>query len=247
MNGFSLDGQTPLISGAGQRWGLAIAKAMGQAGAEVLLHARDLAQAQSAVQGLAAFGQFRPLAFDLTDENAMKAALAEHPEITILVNNAGLRDRRPLADLEGGAVRALLEVNLIAALSLTRLVAPPMRARRYGRILNISSIAGQIARGDAAYTASKGGLDALTRALAAELGPDGINVNALAPGFFATETNAQMAQDPSIDAWLQQRTSLGRWGMPEEIAGAAVFLCSPGASYVTGQILAVDGGYLAHF
>lgn len=247
MSGFSLKGDTALISGAGKGLGLAIAKAMGQAGADVLLHARTLAQAQSAAQALAGFGQFRPLAFDLTDEDAMRAALAGHQEISILVNNAGLRDRRPLRDLDGGALRALLEVNLIAALSLTRLVAPPMRARGYGRVLNISSIAGQIARGDAAYTASKGGLDALTRALAAELGPDGINVNALAPGFFATETNAEMVQDPSLTAWLQRRTSLGRWGRPEEIAGAAVFLCSPAASYITGQILAVDGGYLAHF
>lgn len=247
MSGFSLKGDTALISGAGKGLGLAIAKAMGQAGADVLLHARTLAQAQSAAQALAGFGQFRPLAFDLTDEDAMRAALAGHQEISILVNNAGLRDRRPLRDLDGGALRALLEVNLIAALSLTRLVAPPMRARGYGRVLNISSIAGQIARGDAAYTASKGGLDALTRALAAELGPDGINVNALAPGFFATETNAEMVQDPSLTAWLQRRTSLGRWGRPEEITGAAVFLCSPAASYITGQILAVDGGYLAHF
>ncbi len=247
MSGFSLKGDTALISGAGKGLGLAIAKAMGQAGADVLLHARTLAQAQSAAQALAGFGQFRPLAFDLTDEDAMRAALAGHQEISILVNNAGLRDRRPLRDLDGGALRALLEVNLIAALSLTRLVAPPMRARGYGRVLNISSIAGQIARGDAAYTASKGGLDALTRALAAELGPDGINVNALAPGFFATETNAEMVQDPSLTAWLQRRTSLGRWGRPEEITGAAVFFCSPAASYITGQILAVDGGYLAHF
>lgn len=247
MNGFSLKGQTALISGAGKGLGLVIAKAMGEAGANVLLHARTMAQAQSAAQTLAGFGQFRPLAFDLTDETAIEAALAGHQDISILVNNAGLRDRRPLRDLDAGAVRALLEVNLIAALSLARLAALPMRARGYGRVLNISSIAGQIARGDAAYTASKGGLDALTRALAAELGPDGINVNALAPGFFATETNAQMVQDASLATWLQRRTSLGRWGRPEEIGGAAVFLCSPAASYITGQILAVDGGYLAHF
>jgi gluconate 5-dehydrogenase len=123
-----------------------------------------------------------------------------------------------------------------------------MIAQGGGRIINIASIAGPIARGgDAAYTASKAGLIGLTRALAAELGPHNITVNAIAPGFFATEANTGMTADPKIAAWLAGRTSLGRWGKADEIGGAAVFLASGAASFVTGHVLVVDGGHVSHF
>ena len=244
---FSLENRRILVTGATRGLGLAIAKALAEAGAEVWMNGRDAATLQAAA---ATVPGAHTLPFDVADPAAVDAAfvtLAALPGgLQGLVNNVGQRDRRPLEAFALDDVRRLLEVNLIAPFDLARRAARLME--HGGRIVNISSIAGQIARdGDAVYTAGKGGLEALTRALAAEFGARAITVNAVAPGFFATETNAAINADPATHAWLRERTSLGRAGQPHEVAGAVLFLMSDAASYVTGHTLAVDGGYLSHF
>ena len=243
----SLEGRIALVTGAARGLGIAIAQRLARAGASVWLNGRDRAALGDAADRIG--GDARVLAFDIGDDDATAAAFATLAEdgLDILVNNVGQRDRRSLAQLRREDMAAMLATNLVAPFDLARRAVPLMEARGYGRIVNITSIAAEIARGDILYTASKGGLAALTRAFAAELGGTGITVNAVAPGYFATEANEEMSTDPGIAQHLERRTSLGRWGDPGEIGGAVAFLASPEASYITGHTLAVDGGYLTHF
>ncbi len=247
---FRLDGRVALVTGAARGLGRAMAGGLIDHGARVWLAGRDADALSQAAAELGPSAVACPL--DVSDLDATTSALQrlllQEGRLDVLINNVGQRRRAPLGELPAQALRELMEVNLVSAWHLCREAAGIMEQQGSGSIINVTSIAGPIARaGDAAYTTSKGALAAMTRALAAELGPKGMRVNAIAPGFFATETNAAMVADADIHDWLTRRSSLGRWGQPAEVAGAAVFLASDASGYITGHTLAVDGGYLAHF
>ena len=247
---FGLAERTALVTGAGRGLGWEIARAMAQAGAHVLLNGRELGVLSAKVDLLVSAGLSAAAAqFDVADRDVCDDWIAAcDGTIDILVNNVGMRHRKPIPDTPPEKFTEMLDVNLTAAYGVARAVAPGMAARGAGAIVNVTSIAGPFARaGDIAYTAAKGGLEALTRALAVELGRDGVRCNGIAPGYFATETNQAMVESPAVNAFLQSRVPLRRWGQPPEIAGAAVFLASPAASYINGQILTVDGGMTASF
>jgi gluconate 5-dehydrogenase len=250
---FDLDGRLALVTGGGSGLGLAIAQGLAAAGARVVINGRNRAKLDTAIEHLAEAGYAASVcAFDVTDEDAVKEGVADVQgslgDIDILVNNAAVNHRKLLPDYSFDEWRAVQAANADGPFLVTRAVLPGMQARRRGKIINICSLASDIGRPNiVAYAASKGALKMLTRALAVETAPFNVQVNGIAPGFFKTEMNAPLIANAEFSAWVEKRTPAGRWGDPPEIAGAAVFLASPAADYVTGHLLYVDGGFSAAY
>jgi len=245
---FRLNGRTALITGSGRGLGWEMAQGLAQAGARVLLHGRSAERLAPRVGDLLSAGfAADAIAFDMADRKAMGAAMAKAGPVDVLIHNVGERDRRPFTEIEPEAFARLVDVDLSAAHALITHVVPGMIARGWGRLIMVTSIAGDLAIPNAAsYVTAKGGLAALARAMAAEFGAKGVTSNALSPGFFATETNLQMMASPMGER-QRERCPAKRWADPEEIAGAALFLASPAASYVNGHTLVVDGGVSATY
>ena len=250
-NQFSLDGRVVLITGSSQGIGLALATACAEAGAHIVINARSTDKIEVAVAMLRDRGhQATGHAADVTDqeqvEDMVVATKRDVGPIAGLINNAGIQRRAKFLDFALDDYRQVMETNLVAPFLVAQSVGRRMAERRAGRIINIGSVQSQLGRPTIVpYAASKGGLLMMTRGMCADLGPLGIQVNSIAPGYFATELTEALVNDETFSQWVADRTPAGRWGQIEELGGAAVFLLSDAASFINGQTLFVDGGMTA--
>lgn len=248
---FDLSGRTALVTGSSRGLGRAMAEGLARAGARVIINGtaadRVAATAEALrVEGFAADG----VAFDITDEAAIVGAFerfdAQGIAVDILVNNAGIQLRKPMVELTTEEWHKVIKTNLTSAFIVGREAAKRMIPRGAGKIINIGSLTSELARATVApYTVAKGGIKMLTRAMAAEWAANGIQANAIGPGYMLTDMNQALIDNPTFDAWVKSRTPSKRWGKPEELIGTAVFLAASASDYVNGQIIYVDGGMLA--
>ena len=248
---FDVRGRNALITGASRGIGFALARGLGRAGARPVLNGRNEETLDAAVAALAKEGiAAKTCAFDVTSHTQASASIAEleatGTQIDILINNAGMQTRAPLQDFEVDKFDQLIATNLRSVFSVSQAVAKPMIERKAGKIINIASVMSLLARPSIApYTASKGAVSSLTKAMAADWAQYGLNCNAIAPGYFKTELNEALEGDADFNSWLISRTPAGRWGEVEELVGVCLFLASNASDFVNGQTIFVDGGLTA--
>lgn len=248
---FDLDGKVALVTGGSSGLGRAMAEALAAAGAKVVVTARRPEALEESVAAIREKGgQAAALVADLADSASLEEVARQAAEpfgpVSILINAAGVNLRQPIDEVDLASWQLTLQLHLGTPFFLSRALVPGMRKLGYGRIINLASLQSQRAFPNSApYGAGKGGIVQLTRAMAEAWSSEGINVNAIAPGFFPTELTAPVFDDPALADALAQRTAIGRNGTLDDIAGPTVFLASPAACYVTGQTLYVDGGFTA--
>lgn len=247
-NQFNLDGRLALITGSSAGIGFGLARGLAQAGATVVLNARNEKKLQAAADQLCSEGlNVHTRCFDVTLEEDVQSAVQNIESnigaIDILINNAGMQRRAPLEDFKSSDWHELMRTNLDSVFLVGQAVAKAMIPRKRGKIINICSVQSEMGRPNIApYMTSKGGVKMLTKGMAIDWGPHGLNVNGIGPGYFKTELNEKLVNDPQFSDWLIKRTPTRRWGDVEELTGAAVFLASDASSFVNGHILYVDGG-----
>ena len=245
---FSLQGRVALVTGASRGLGFAMAQGLAQAGALVVLNGRDaatLALRRADIE--TAGGQAEIAAFDVCDrlaaDAAMDAILARHGRLDILINNAAFGVPRDFFDISDDDWRLSLNVALDSCFRLSRKAAAGMAAQGWGRIIMISSVNARIGRAtNTPYITAKAGLEGLARGMATELATRGVTVNCIAPGYMATDINTKFREQPGQYEWIRNRTPMKRWGAPEDLMGAAVFLASEASAFMTGQVMVIDGG-----
>ena len=245
---FALNGKVALVTGSNRGIGFCLARGLARAGATVVLNGRDQERTEAAARDLKDEGLAASTSIaDVTDGEAVIREVKQIEEqfgaLDVVVNNAGIQHRAPFVDFPADKFDAIMRSNVYGPFFVAQAAAKGMIARARGSIINICSVQSELGRPSIVpYTTSKGAMKMMTKAMAAELGASGVRVNGLAPGYFRTDLNEALTKNPTFSEWLVNRTPLGRWGETDELIGAAIFLASDASSFVTGQMIYVDGG-----